>query len=85
MYRIGPHKINWLIMYLVYVVYDLLGASYKNINWTATSLPKTLAGEGRQHTFLPNFPKNCMKFLKNWAVRGPPLDPPMVFRFEKVV
>ena len=32
------------LVYVVYVVYDLLGASYKNINWTATSLPKTLAG-----------------------------------------
>ena len=36
-------------------------------------------GEGRQHTNLPDFPKNCMKLRKFWSVRGggasdPPLD-----------
>ena len=33
---------------------------------------------------LPNFPKNCMKLRKFWAVGGgtpgaPPLDPPLLF------
>ena len=28
--------------------------------------------QGRQHTILPNFPKNCMKLRNFWA-----LDPPM--------
>ena len=35
---------------------------------------------GRQHTSLPDFPKNCMKLRKFWSVgvRGrSPLDPPM--------
>ena len=39
---------------------------------------------GRQHTNLPNFPKNCMK-LKEFGPpggaripRAPPLDPPLV-------
>ena len=39
---------------------------------------------GRQHTILPNFPKNCMK-LKEFGPPGgsarpwrPPLDPPML-------
>ena len=36
---------------------------------------------GRQHTILPNFPKNCMKLRKVWSVGGapgvPPLDPPL--------
>ena len=27
--------------------------------------------EGCQHTILPNFPKNCMKLRKFWAVEGP--------------
>ena len=39
---------------------------------------------GRQHTILPNFPKNCMK-LKEFGPEGggggaslpPPLDPPL--------
>ena len=39
--------------------------------------------EGRQHTILSNFPKNCMKSRKFWAVGGrapgaPPLNPPLV-------
>ena len=39
---------------------------------------------GRQHTILPNFPKNCMK-LKEFGPRGgraslaPPLDPPLFY------
>ena len=39
---------------------------------------------GREHTILPNSPKNCMK-LKEFGRRGggrasltPPLDPPLV-------
>ena len=37
---------------------------------------------GRQHTILLNFPKNCMKSRKFWAVGGgapgaPPLNPPL--------
>ena len=32
-------------------------------------------GRGRQHTILPNFPKNRMKLRKYWA---PPLDPPLL-------
>ena len=40
-------------------------------------------GGGRQHTILSNFPKNCMKSRKFWAVgraraRGAPLNPPLV-------
>ena len=39
--------------------------------------------EGRQHTILPNFPKNCMKLkefepLGAWPSRPPPLDPPLI-------
>ena len=40
-------------------------------------------GEGRQHTNLPDFPKNCMKLRNFWSVGGgrapgcPPLDPPL--------
>ena len=33
---------------------------------------------GRQHTILPNFPKNCMKLRKFWAVGRAPLDPPLL-------
>ena len=36
---------------------------------------------GRQHTILPNFPKNCMK-LKEFGPRGRPkfyyVDPPLI-------
>ena len=40
-------------------------------------------GGGRQHTILPNFPKNCMKlkeFRPQWEGRPsrPPLDPPLI-------
>ena len=31
---------------------------------------------GRQHTILPNFPKNCMK-LKEFGPRGRPSRPPL--------
>ena len=41
-------------------------------------------GSGRQHTILSNFPKNCMKLRKFWAVGGggrepgaSPLNPPL--------
>ena len=35
-------------------------------------------GDGRQHTNLPDFPKNCMKLRKFWSVwGGAPLDPPL--------
>ena len=42
----------------------------------------------RQHTILPNFPKNCMK-LKEFGSQGgraslaPPLDPPLQKRTER--
>ena len=32
-------------------------------------------GRGRQHTSLPEFPKNCMKLRKFWSVEGAP--PPL--------
>ena len=67
MYRIGPHKINLLIKYLVYVVYDLLGATYKNINWTATSLPKTLAGEGAPTYVFAKFSKKLHEIFKKFG------------------
>ena len=42
------------------------------------------SGRGCQHTILPNFPKNCMKMRKFWAVGVAragstplPLDPPL--------
>ena len=44
-------------------------------------LPK---GEGRQHTILPYFPKNCMKLKEFWprgASLAPPLDPPLITVF----
>ena len=40
-------------------------------------------GGGRQHTILPDFLKNCMKFRNIWSVGeggrvgGTPLDPPL--------
>ena len=43
----------------------------------------TPPGEGRQHTILRNFPKNCTK-LKEFGLPGgrpslaPPLDPPLI-------
>ena len=52
--------------------------------------PTPAGGEGgRQHTNLPNFPKNCMK-LKEFGIRGgggerpsrPPLDPPLFQSLE---
>ena len=47
---------------------------------------------GRQHTVLPNFPKNCMK-LKEFGLRGagggaslaPPLDPPLLVELEEIL
>ena len=38
---------------------------------------------------LPNFPKNCMKWRKYWAVGGgapekPPLDPPVLYTYDIV-
>ena len=46
---------------------------------------------GRQHTILPNFPKNCIK-LKEFGPPGgrvslaPPLDPPLkVFLFKLAI
>ena len=33
---------------------------------------------GRQHTSLPDFPKNCMKLRKFWSGGRAPLDPPLV-------
>ena len=34
---------------------------------------------GRQHTILLNFPKNCMKSRKFWAVGGAPINPPLQY------
>ena len=33
-------------------------------------------GGGRQHTKLPNFPKNCMNLRKFWAIGGEGCAPP---------
>ena len=33
---------------------------------------------GRQHTHLPDFPKNCMKLRKFWFVRGEGAPPPWI-------
>ena len=47
-------------------------------------------GVGRQHTNLPDFPKNCMELRKVWSVRGgrtpgaPPLDPPLILFIDTV-
>ena len=53
------------------------------IQWRIQDFPKEVAptprGEGkRQHTILPNFPKNCMK-LKEFRPGGAPLDAPLEF------
>ena len=50
-----------------------------------------LPGEGRQHTNLPDFPKNCMKSRKFWSEEtggecagGVPLDPPLGIHFRYI-
>ena len=35
-------------------------------------------GGGRQHTNLPDFPKNCMKLRTFWSVGGAPGAPPWI-------
>ena len=50
---------------------------------------RQLSREGRQHTILPNFPKNCMKLKESGPPGGAcdpraPLDPPLVFSLLSV-
>ena len=44
----------------------LSGGSRISRRWGEGNSP----GRGRQHTVLPNFPKNCMKFERIWTPGG---------------
>ena len=62
---------------------DSNSKKYWNSKWRIQDFPEEGAPTpwGRQHTILPNFPKNCMK-LKEFGSgggvpRAPPLDPPL--------
>ena len=42
------------------------------------------SGGGRQHTNLPDFPKNCMKLRKFWSVGGAPGVPRLYPPLKKI-